>query len=106
MQITINENEIKDAIQTYVAAQGIGVEGKSVEVHLVAGRGSNGHTANIEILPGSHTKIISEEAKAVDPLLEAADKATLDDAPKDKPKEAPVGPELTQDADEENLFGN
>lgn len=49
MNITINANEINEAITSYVSELGIDTTGKNIEVHMVAGRGSNGFSANIEI---------------------------------------------------------
>lgn len=51
MQITINQDEIVEAIENYIGNQGIGMAGKRLDVSMVAGRGGNGFSANIEILP-------------------------------------------------------
>lgn len=49
MRITLNENEIKEALVRYVAGQGVDVSGRNVEVSMTAGRGANGYTADIDI---------------------------------------------------------
>jgi len=49
MKIEFSENEIKQALTDYVEAQGISLKDKQITVQLTAGRGSNGHTASIEI---------------------------------------------------------
>lgn len=49
MQITLNHDEIVNAIEQYVSNQGITVDGKKTEVNMIAGRGSNGFSATIAI---------------------------------------------------------
>ena len=49
MQITLDHNEIVNAIEQYVGNQCITVEGKKTEVNMIAGRGSNGFSATIVI---------------------------------------------------------
>lgn len=49
MQITLNEEEIKDAIVGYVSTQ-IKIEANQrIDVELKAGRGDSGHTATLDI---------------------------------------------------------
>ena len=50
MNITLNNAEIETALVEHIATKGLSVIGKSVQVHLTAGRGPNGHSASIEIL--------------------------------------------------------
>lgn len=50
MQITLNHDEIMDAVTQYVANQGIAITGKKIDVTMTAGRGSNGYTANVDLL--------------------------------------------------------
>jgi len=49
MRIHLDEDEIVDALKEYIEATGIPLNGKTVVVHLVAGRGVNGHKAQVEI---------------------------------------------------------
>jgi len=49
MQINLNNAEIEKAIVAFIADQGINLEGKKVEVQMVAGRGRTGHSANVII---------------------------------------------------------
>lgn len=49
MKLEINETEINNAIIAYVNTLGLDTTGKDVEVSIVAGRGSNGNKAEIEI---------------------------------------------------------
>jgi catechol 2,3-dioxygenase-like lactoylglutathione lyase family enzyme len=49
MQITLSTNDIKKALTAYVATLGLDLTSRSVEVVLIAGRGTNGHTAVVKI---------------------------------------------------------
>lgn len=49
MDLTLNDSEIKEALCNYVNNQGFSTVGKSVEITLIAGRGPNGHKAEIAI---------------------------------------------------------
>lgn len=75
MQITINQEEIEEAIKTYVATQGINVDGKDVSVSLVAGRGANGMSAAIEISPAKYR----DDLVSPDPTYTTADNTTFND---------------------------
>ena len=50
MQLTINDEEIKEAITEYVKNQGISTVDKEVSIELTAGRNGNGHKATITIV--------------------------------------------------------
>ena len=49
MKITIDGHEIDEALVTYVASQGINIQGKEISVELTAGRGDSGNRASISI---------------------------------------------------------
>jgi len=49
MKIHLNQEEIQKALTEYINNQGINLTGKAVDVTLTAGRGSNGHYAEITI---------------------------------------------------------
>jgi hypothetical protein len=49
LSITVDAEAIRDALVAYVAAQGLSLKGKDVDVSITAGRGSNGFSANIDI---------------------------------------------------------
>lgn len=51
MKIELVHSEMEAALTAYVINQGFDVSGKAVNVHMVAGRGTNGFTANISIVP-------------------------------------------------------
>lgn len=60
MRINLEENEIHQAIREYIELQGISLVKKIVEIKLKAGRGKNGHKAQIDILPT--TEVTTEPA--------------------------------------------
>ena len=79
MRITLNENEIKEALVQYVSGHGVDVTGRKVEVSLTAGRGVNGHTADIDILNATDAPIASASLQpAVKALSEDAHKPILE----------------------------
>jgi len=49
MKIILENADIEQALVDHVAAKGLDLKGKSVEVRLTAGRGPNGYTATVEI---------------------------------------------------------
>ena len=51
MQITLDHQEIEKAIIEYVEHQGITLTGQNTEVTMIAGRGTNGYSANVRINP-------------------------------------------------------
>lgn len=51
MQITLDSSEIKQAIVSFVMNQGIDLTNTDVEVGMTAGRGVNGTTATVDIIP-------------------------------------------------------
>lgn len=84
--IQLSESDIKDAIRTYVEANGVSLEGKDATIDLVAGRAPRGHTAEVELVPEG-----TKKAKK----------------PKSAPKPTPVveeedDPETETDSEEEN----
>ena len=50
MQITLNHDEIIDAVTQYIADQGIKIKDKKTEVTMIAGRGTNGYSATVDIV--------------------------------------------------------
>jgi hypothetical protein len=49
MRIVLNEEDLKTALVGWITSQGVNTSGKKVEVSFTAGRGANGHTAEIDI---------------------------------------------------------
>lgn len=49
MKLTFNSAEIEQALISFVSTQGIDLANKTVVVNMTAGRGPNGHTAELDI---------------------------------------------------------
>lgn len=56
MQITLNQNEIETALRQYVETQVNLREGQDITIDLKAGRGPEGFTATIDIVPAGAPK--------------------------------------------------
>jgi len=72
VKINLDEQEIQNALVEYINLQGIDLSNKAVEVTLTAGRGVNGHSAQIDIMPlekkegeEGETKPSDEEQQAI-----------------------------------------
>jgi len=93
MQITLDHNEIEQAINEFIVNRGIlVVDGKAKNITMVAGRGSNGFSATVDLtLAGATEGVEDTEDKSTDPpKIEFTEEDT---------------PEMEQ-KDTENLFGN
>ena len=68
MKITVDDNEINQAIKEYVVTQGIDISNSDVLVEFVAGR-KKGNSANVTIVPKGTLKVdaVEETAPATDP---------------------------------------
>ena len=91
MQITLNHNEIEEAITQFIGNQGIDIADKCTQVSMVAGRGTNGFSATVDITSNTQGK---------EPIVESAETP-------------PSPPTVEFDEDEpeiatsdDNLFGN
>jgi hypothetical protein len=111
MQITLNEEEIKDAIDAYVRNQISVATSQRVSVDLKAGRGENGFTAILDIRPNTVAETASPPTKPIsgfrsttapvedakDPSQEAAKPRGLKIGTKGKPASVPVEEPLTSE---------
>ncbi len=61
MRINLDESEIVQALREFIETQGIPLSGKEVTVHLTAGRGANGHKAQVDIVKPT-CEVVREEA--------------------------------------------
>lgn len=95
MQITLKQDEIETAIRSYVSGQVNIVEGNDVLIDLKAGRGPEGFTATIDIVPaGTKAPAPVEKAKAPKAI-------PVNPGPKVAPNESKAPPaETAQDAAE------
>lgn len=84
MRIILVQNEIEDAIRSYVGNQGIDLGDQELEVDLTAGRGSLGFTATIDITrSSSKLKLVNveEETPDMEDIPELDDDASLFNKP-------------------------
>jgi len=58
MKINLQEAEIYKALVEFISNQGIDITNKTVEVSLTAGRGANGHSAQIEITQSENSPVL------------------------------------------------
>ena len=68
MQITLNQEEIEIALKNYVNEQVNIREGHEINIDLKAGRGENGFSATIDIVPAGVTKPAQPVQKTLPPL--------------------------------------
>jgi len=100
MQITLDSSEIKQAIVSFVSDQGIDLTNTDVEVGMTAGRGVNGTTATVDIIPKSKptgtgvkntyhnvANLVSIATKAESKLEEELDEEIIDPADLEEPEE-------------------
>ena len=89
MKITVDDNEINQAIKEYVVTQGIDISDSDVLVEFIAGR-KKGNSANVTIVPKGTLKVDAVE-----------EKAPLDNNTESKDTEG-----TEADANKLNLFGD
>ena len=80
--VTMNEAEIVEAIKGYMSEKGVLTVGKDTEVNLVAGRGTNGHSAVISIK--------QEDMLAVTKVLSTTEPEPIKPEPKKKKEVTPA----------------
>jgi len=91
MKIALNQSEVVAAIRGYVAAQGIDMAGKQLDVTFTSGRKGNGLTADLDIYTQA-------EASAV-----VVEDVVVEDAAEVPAPEAPVAVAPTEETG--SLFG-
>lgn len=135
MKITIDQQEIEEAIATFIGTQGINTAGKVIKVTMIAGRAPNGPSAAIEITnapvgeakvvgidpakPGADETVVVEKTPdesiskgAQDPELVAKEQEALEAGEPEVETTPADNATADKDAgaaepkDEENLFGN
>jgi len=88
MRIVLQEQELKEAMETYINKLGMSTEGKNIVVSFTAGRQGNGHTATLDIQPNTDNKVESivplEAVTEAPPMGEEED--TTDIEPVDETK--------------------
>jgi len=99
VQITLDEQEIAEAIRNYLRAQIPISDNDTLPVVLYAGRGENGHTAAITITPLPVQVVAAHQpgpmsatfdAVTIQAFERSTNKATADEEPEEKAKEPEV----------------
>lgn len=106
MQITLNQDEIIDAIIGYVHSQIAVAPNQKIEVDLKAGRGENGFTATLDIRPNSPiiSSIIVEPKAVVTAEVEGAGVNTKSESIS-APTVAPEEPKAVKTTKGAGIFG-
>jgi hypothetical protein len=84
MNISINNSEIQEALIAYVGTLGIDLKNKTIEVSMVAGRGSNGYSANIGITKSDSGTPILQISETI------TDTINIEKAKEDAPIKKPI----------------
>lgn len=72
MKIALNQSEVVAAIRGYVAAQGIDMAGKQLDVTFTSGRKGNGLTADLDIYTQAEASAVVAEDIVVDDVVEVS----------------------------------
>jgi hypothetical protein len=73
MKISLEEREIQNALTEYISNQGFPISDQKVSVTLIAGRGANGHSAQIDVSPMTKEDLAAKEngdAEGEEPAIE------------------------------------
>ena len=70
MKIALNQSEVVAAIRGYVAAQGIDMAGKQLDVTFTSGRKGNGLTADLDIYTQAEASAVVVEDVVVEDVAE------------------------------------
>jgi len=63
MRITLHNDEIEQALKAYVSTVGISLDGKDVDINIIAGRGTNGTSVELDVNPTSTKKTVTAVPK-------------------------------------------
>ena len=99
MLIKLRQPEIEEALQMYMVAQGISLEGKTVDIAFTAGRGDTGLTADLDIL--SVASMAKAPSKPVLRAVEAAEAVEAEPAAKEIDPPFEVDPVAKDEEEEE-----
>ena len=100
MRIQLRQTEIEEALQQYIANQGINLTGKVVEIGFTASRSADGLTADVDITNATDSakpaqaipRAVKTEAQVVEQPAAPAEEAPAQEeqAPKAQAEEAPA----------------
>jgi len=109
MQITLNHEEIVDALIKSITNQGIVNDDTEMKVTMVAGRGATGHSAVVDIVKKGTVQTVLEVKKAEKPAETIKVKTTPEKTTPEKTTpenvEGEEAREATVTTDEAALFG-
>jgi len=95
MKMTLNHEEINEAIVDWVAKQGIDLADKETTVELTAGRGANGNSASIDIKPMNYKAAASIQVTT--PIYVKDEPGIWDDEPQEVGDITEVEPVIPDD---------
>ena len=104
MRIQLRQTEIEEALQQYIANQGINLTGKVVEIGFTASRSADGLTADVDITNApDNTKPTQAIPRAVNTEAQVAEQPTApaEEVPVAETKENPFAGSDEADAVEE-----
>lgn len=85
MRITLVQSEIEAALKQYIETQGI--SGNFTDINIIAGRGANGFTAEVDVVKGGGlTSVNSSIPRAIQSEAEEV----AQDEPEEETPEVPV----------------
>ena len=100
MRIQLRQTEIEEALQQYIANQGINLTGKVVEIGFTASRSADGLTADVDITNATDSakptqaipRAVKTEAQVAEQPAAQAEEAIAqgEQAPKAQAEEAPA----------------
>ena len=100
MRIQLRQTEIEEALQQYIANQGINLTGKVVEIGFTASRSADGLTADVDITNATDSakptqaipRAVKTEAQVAEQPAAPAEEAIAqgEQAPKAQAEEAPA----------------
>lgn len=100
MKIALNQSEVVAAIRGYVAAQGIDMAGKQLDVTFTSGRKGNGLTADLDIYTQAEASVGSTDIVITGVDVGTGDTTVVAEVPA---PEAPVTVGSTEETG--SLFG-
>ena len=91
MRVTLVQSEIEEALKQYLISQGIG--GNFTEINIIAGRGANGFTAEVDTVKDATAVLKPVNAsipRAIESKEEVANEPTKEESEEAEPSDVPV----------------
>lgn len=100
MRITVNQDNIEEALVEWISGQGLDIEGKTIEISMTAGRGKNGYSAEISINGSAQRSDRPETETKAEVPKETNRSVEKEEVVADQPKQS--GSPLSFDEEESN----